>query len=545
MKKLLSITIVLMAVCSTAQGSSMPKVTGLRVTYKHGIQMDICGKQVAITHTSKRKTDKARQATYEDFENMRLYQMVIMPKGDTLTVSSKIELLKMESVGEDTILNYPTTHIRTSINSNTMDIWYTNVLGFNGTPLPKVGIPEGLVLKISRNGNIILMAEAIEHRGLEEKLLPPSWGKMVSAEEQRSAVIQSVVQTVDIFNQDRVGFVGGAAPVVIDREQELYTVAGGTVILKKVQLPKHVDGLNIFAELSQYSDGDAYDRTGSVFVIPTGKKQSFLDALSSKGLNSLPSFMSDTNKYPGIVSSETFDTPVELMRFFTPFGIRKFNHIKVQGQVWADSTLWKQDVSHLAPLLCGEAWIGAYIGNWDSKGHKVSLKLKYYPEGMASEKSTVIPLFNTVNLLEQAGQTYPTFFDKDSMRVTFRLKKEAKNVKLVYLSTGHGGWGGGDEFNQKLNTIYLDGVKVYSFIPWREDCATFRNLNPCSGNFSNGLSSSDLSRSNWCPGSVTNPVYIPLGDLSKGEHTISVQIPLGEPEGGSFSYWCISGELIY
>ena len=91
----------------------------------------------------------------------------------------------------------------------------------------------------------------------------------------------------------------------------------------------------------------------------------------------------------------------------------------------------------------------------------------------------------------------------------------------------------------------LDGRQVISFVPWREDCATYRNLNPCSGNFANGLSSSDLSRSNWCPGTVTTPEYIYLGNLDAGEHTITVKIPQGKAEGNRISYWCISGTLLY
>ena len=127
-----------------------------------------------------------------------------------------------------------------------------------------------------------------------------------------------------------------------------------------------------------------------------------------------------------------------------------------------------------------------------------------------------------MNYLEQAGQPYPIFMRQDSLIVKFTLKEPAKNARLYYLTTGHGGWGGGDEFNQKPNTLYLDGEKVISFVPWRDDCGTYRNWNPCSGNFSNGLSSSDLSRSNWCPGTVTNPEYIYLGDLEAGEHSITV-----------------------
>lgn len=50
---------------------------------------------------------------------------------------------------------------------------------------------------------------------------------------------------------------------------------------------------------------------------------------------------------------------------------------------------------------------------------------------------------------------------------------------------------------------------------------TYRMLNPSSGNFSDGISSSDLSRSNWCPGTTTNPVYIPL-DLKPGKHVLKI-----------------------
>lgn len=212
--------------------------------------------------------------------------------------------------------------------------------------------------------------------------------------------------------------------------------------------------------------------------------------------------------------------------------------------VEGDSVLYKTEVTALADRLKDEAWIGAYIGNWDSKGHRVSLKLKYYPDGEGKRYRTM-PLFNSVNYLEQAGQPYPLYMLNDSLTVTFDLPEAVDDAMLLYTTTGHGGWGNGDEFNQKVNTIMLDGKKVISFIPWRDDCGTYRNNNPCSGNFSNGLSSSDLSRSNWCPGTVTNPEYIYLGNLAAGKHTITVKIPQGQPEGGSNSYWCISGTLLY
>lgn len=113
------------------------------------------------------------------------------------------------------------------------------------------------------------------------------------------------------------------------------------------------------------------------------------------------------------------------MRFFTGFGVRKFNHNKVKGQHWVDSVIYKSEVTPLASQLQGEVWIGAYIGNWDAKGHRLSLKLKYYPDD-ERRVNKAMPLFNTVNYLEQAGQAYPVFFLNDSLRVRFTLKEPAK-----------------------------------------------------------------------------------------------------------------------
>ena len=124
----------------------------------------------------------------------------------------------------------------------------------------------------------------------------------------------------------------------------------------------------------------------------------------------------------------------------------------------------------------------------------------------------VIPLFNTLNVMEMAGQEYSTLFDSEKgLEVEFELKEDLKDAKLRYITTGHGGWSRGDEFVQKKNTIYLNGKLIFDLIPWREDCGSYRLYNPVSGNFTNGLSSSDLSRSNWCPATVTNPYIIELG----------------------------------
>ncbi|MCD8540892.1 MAG: hypothetical protein LRY55_14845 [Leadbetterella sp.] len=133
---------------------------------------------------------------------------------------------------------------------------------------------------------------------------------------------------------------------------------------------------------------------------------------------------------------------------------------------------------------------------------------------------------------------------KKGLLVEFTLEHDLKEARLRYITTGHGGWGNGDEFIPKVNRIFLDNLLVHSFTPWRQDCGSYRLSNPVSGNFASGLSSSDLSRSNWCPATVTNPVFIDLGDLKAGKHSFRVKIPQGPREGSSFSFWNVSGVLL-
>ncbi|WP_346986602.1 PNGase F N-terminal domain-containing protein [Chryseobacterium sp. POE27] len=330
-------------------------------------------------------------------------------------------------------------------------------------------------------------------------------------------------------------------------DSDVKRFAKGTIIIKKIKFPKISEGENIFVELKQQSNGDAYDRTGTVFFIPEDKKESFLDGLEN-GVKTLPLYDNGNGKqYFGVVSTENYNPVIEMMRFFTAFGINKFNNLQLKDKTWQTISPYRQDITELKPSLSEkELWIGAFIGNYDKGGHKVSLEITIHKSDQNIHKNnTVIPLFNSLNIMEMAGQDYSTMFSQDKgLLVEFTLKKELKNAQLRYITTGHGGWENGDEFVPKANSIFLDGKMAFSFVPWRSDCGCYRLYNPASGNFGDGLSSSDLSRSNWCPGTVTNPNFIPLGDLKAGKHTIQVKIPQGPTEGTSFSSWNVSGVLL-
>jgi hypothetical protein len=466
----------------------------------------------------------------------------------TYTVETAFDSLQQARLLPDTatIAGYLCRKAELVIRSNHIEVWYTDALPVKGSPSPDVAPYLGLVLKMVRNGNYEMYASEVVTGVVPDTLWQaPHPGLAVTADVFQARLIQSRFTAVPVFTGQRINFGDSLVNPPGEQMDKVYRFSGGTVAVKKIHLPENFQG-NVFAAVTQYSNGDAYDRTGCVFVIPAKGAVTFLDALQ-KGIKVLPVYKDHAgNAYQGIAASRNYTPPVELMRFFTPFGVNAYNDkVKIAGYHWADSVTYVQDVTDMLPLLQGDVWIGVYIGNYDKNGHTVSLKLNYYAEESrdTSGKPWMLPLFNTLNIMEMSGQNYGRLFNNDSLKMRVFVPDGAENIRLRYISTGHGGWGGGDEFNPKVNTILIDGVKAFSFTPWRTDCSTYRLKNPSSGNFGNGLSSSDYSRSGWCPGTATNPVYVPLPHLKPGWHTFTVAIPEGKQEGSSFSFWNVSGCL--
>jgi len=491
-----------------------------------------------------------KEEQYIDYNQQVTYQVLTLKDKSRYTLKTPFSDYETATLTGDTatILGYHCKKAKVIIRSNTIEIWFTNEVPLKGTPSLSIAPGLGLILKTIRNGNFETYATKISLQKVSdaEASLPKNFGEIVDEATYRRKEIDNRFTTIPVFSQQQINFTDSIVNPVDSLENAIYRYAGGTLVLRKIKLPEEGD-FSVFAHLSQYSNGDAYDRTGSVFVIPADRDISFLKGLN-KGVQALPLYKDkEGEEYQGVVETDDYLPPLELMRFFTPFGVRHFNErSKIKGYNWADSVNYKQDITDLLPRLRGEVWIGVFIGNYDKGGHTVNLDLDLYPQRPDSSKKVnwIEPIFNTLNILEMAGQNYGTMFDNDSLTVSVNIPEGLKNLSLRYISTGHGGWGNGDEFNQKLNEIFVDEKRVFSFIPWRTDCGTYRMSNPSTGNFSDGLSSSDLSRSNWCPGTTTNPIYIPLNNLSPGKHIFKIAIPLGKREGSSFSAWNISGCLI-
>lgn len=452
----------------------------------------------------------------------------------------------------DSVMGFNCSYAVINSFSNKIEVWFTDKAGVKGSPYLNY-IPDchSLVLKVTINGNRTYEAISITNDTIDTAFdYPVNQAQEVSAAEMEELKINSRFTSVKVFQNQTINFESDLAiPAESEmKPRETYRFSKGSVVLKKVVIPETVKNTGqVFARLECWSDGDAYDRTGSVFIIPDEESKTTIKDALLRGVDILPVFTDRSGqKYQGFISNEVYDPPVEIMRFFTSFGARFFNSKRViNNYPWKDAAFYNQEVTRLFPSGVREIWVGVFIGNYDKGGHKINLDLNFYPsfEDEKPEQSWIHPLFYTVNVMEMSGQNYGRLFKTDTLKAEFIVPDSISDLQLLFTSTGHGGWGGGDEFNPKTNRVFIDGKLVFDIVPWRTDCATYRLVNPSSGNFGNGLSSSDLSRSNWCPGTVTPPYIIPLRNLPPGKHTVQVAIDQGNDEGGSFNAWSVSGTL--
>lgn len=375
-----------------------------------------------------------------------------------------------------------------------------------------------------------------------------------------NAIAQMPVK-VSVFKNSLVNFNGEKS-----RDIEEKRLQSGRLIYKKLTIPQFRKGTDVILTLKVRSNGDRWDKSGSCFVITNPEKINILQVSEEKSSFPTESFFG--KEHGGVKLTETYTPALELLRFMTPFGVGHYSndtgkHRKpVYIPVWEKEVVWKQDISHLLTALQQEVYIGVWIDTWTKEGYSCDLELDFSNRPLKTSK--VLPLINSVYYVK--GQSLPDNFAKEELEVEFNLPYNSKNVKLYYTTTGHGGHSGGDEFIKVKNNVYFNERKVLDTIPWRDDCASFRRFNPTSGvwlkkdsasyidfkanaykvkEIEERIASSDLSRSNWCPGSSVAPYVINLNFIRKGKHTVKIAIPATEATGDKLNHWLVSAYITY
>ncbi len=380
---------------------------------------------------------------------------------------------------------------------------------------------------------------------------------------------------INVFDHAHVQFLPDSLGTYVGEDPSgIIHLTNGRIILKKITLPHYTRRVSATLTVRVESDGDRWDKSGSVFVIP--KDAAPVNLLSiAKGEAKFPAV--DSTKYEkliGTVPGEGYLPTVELLRFMTPFGVGYYSRrdtsersrtrpVYIDG--WAEETCWKADITDLFPLIQDECYIGVFIDTWTAEGYlsSVDIEIEESPcEYDPLPRRHVLPLVNTIYYI---GQEYPDIFARRPLCVDFELPKTASNATLKYIVTGHGGHSGGDEFTPQRNIVTLDNENLLDFTPWRRDCASYRRFNPTSGVWAQKrdvsfygrrgretktidemLASSDLSRSNWCPGSDVPPISSEVGMMAAGPHRLSISIPDAQPmKGNEMNHWLISCYLVW
>ncbi len=158
------------------------------------------------------------------------------------------------------------------------------------------------------NGNYTLLAKSIDHEKgymhYPQKNIPT-----ISQARYRELIIKSRYVTIPVFHKEQINFQDD----IINPKEEIinhtYHFSKGTLILKKIKLPKLNPNGNVFITLTNWSNGDAYDRTGCVFTLADDNKKSILAALKN-GLKELPIYMDNKGtEYQGVISTNNYTVP--------------------------------------------------------------------------------------------------------------------------------------------------------------------------------------------------------------------------------------------
>ena len=126
--------------------------------------MTVSGDRVSLTNVWPEQNDRPNPrpedktpvtGSYIDYTTRQAYRRAELPNGQVISAVTPFEFGKgFTQTGEGKHLGMNCKILRTSINSNTIEVWYTNDIPFRGTPQANVGVPDGLVLRVVRNGDI-------------------------------------------------------------------------------------------------------------------------------------------------------------------------------------------------------------------------------------------------------------------------------------------------------------------------------------------------------------------------------------------------------
>ncbi|MDF2514848.1 MAG: hypothetical protein K0R59_144 [Sphingobacterium sp.] len=204
----------------------------------------------------------------------------------------------------------------------------------------------------------------------------------------------------------------------------------------------------------------------------------------------------------------------------------QFNHITYQRDIGTyaqdlrdpDSDVYIQYEVGANP----NALFNSAVPFCDQPGFRADIFIDTHDEGIVPnvEKNVYVPLISQ-NLKE----------GEEKVSRSFELKEDIEDAYIWYTSSGHGA---NEEGRTRQHVISIDGTEVTSFDS-KVSCEPYEyydRINPRGGR--GPLSTWRYPTRNWCQGGEIVPRVIKIGNLTKGTHTLllNVETLTGEFDSG-------------
>ena len=222
---------------------------------------------------------------------------------------------------------------------------------------------------------------------------------------------------------------------------------------------------------------------------------------------------------------------LELVKFITAYG---------------GETEFLADVTDVSALLRGPCTFVGFVDTWLSPAWRMDFSLEFRPgspDSVPGADPPRPPADWVVPLAYEEALTSDHPENVSGVDVPPGLSR----LELRYLVSGHCTDGqDADEFVSKPNVIRVDGTEVDRFLPWRQDCRRFRDVNPYCRRWADGSWSADYDRSGWCPGDQVAPRRIALTAAGGGHRVVTLKVEGIRPRNpkGDYGYWRVSAALL-
>ena len=147
--------------------------------------------------------------TYVDYEKDSAYIQISFADGDAYYSSFPLKNnnVTFTEEGVEMMKGYECKKYRTSINSNTIEVWMTESLGYDATPSISRGALKGVMIRQAINGNRILELKNIKKdKKVKNETIPADLGMRMSLRDIDKISKEKLIIRKQVFDKEQIHF---------------------------------------------------------------------------------------------------------------------------------------------------------------------------------------------------------------------------------------------------------------------------------------------------------------------------------------------------